>query len=251
MSKSIEFSLSGAGSYHYLRQTHSTNALLWEMIREKSLPEGFTVQTDFQTAGKGQTGNSWESDAGKNLLFSVVLYPQRVAVENQFIISQLVSLAIKEALDDYVDNITVKWPNDIYWYDKKIGGILIENSLQGSKIKTVIIGIGLNVNQKEFLSTAPNPVSLLQITRKRQNRKLLLVKIIRNILNLYQELNIDKIRAEYAASLYRSDGFYTFSAENETFKAKIIAIKRDGQLELETESGIQKGYYFKEVQFEQ
>ena len=237
------------GNTFYTKQTHSTNVLLWEMIREKSLPEGFVVQTDFQTAGKGQVGNSWESEASRNLLFSMVLYPQRVTVDNQFLLSQLVSLGIKEALDEYTDGITVKWPNDIYWNDKKLVGILIENSLQGTKIKSSVIGIGLNVNQKVFVSNAPNPVSLLRITGKRQNRKLLLTKIRQNIQKLYTELSVTKIRAEYAEALYRKDGFYAYRANDETFQAKIISVHPDGQLELETEAGERKEFYFKEVSF--
>ena len=237
------------GNTFYTKQTHSTNVLLWEMIREKSLPEGFVVQTDFQTAGKGQIGNSWESEAGRNLLFSMVLYPQRVTVDNQFLLSQLVSLGIKKALDEYTDGITVKWPNDIYWNDKKLVGILIENSLQGTKIKSSVIGIGLNVNQKMFVSNAPNPVSLLQITGRRQNRKLLLTKIRQNIQKLYTELSVTKIRAEYAEALYRKDGFYAYRANDETFQAKIISVHPDGQLELETKAGERKGFYFKEVSF--
>lgn len=233
----------------YIKQTNSTNALLWQMIREKSLPEGFVIQTDFQTAGKGQAGNSWESEAGKNLLFSMVLYPHHIAPDQQFVISQIVSLGIKKALDEYTGGITVKWPNDIYWNDKKLAGILIENSLQGNRIKSVVIGIGLNVNQKEFVSNAPNPASLRQIVGRRINRKLLLARICRNILELYAGLDIKKIRATYAESLYRKDGFYTYNAENETFQAKILSVHLDGQLELETEAGERKGFYFKEVSF--
>lgn len=234
---------------HFIIQTHSTNALLWELFREKQLPEGFIVQTDFQTAGKGQIGNSWESASGKNLLFSMALYPQQIPIEEMFIISQLVSLAIKKTLDDYTNDITIKWPNDIYWKDKKLGGILIENSLQGRKIKSVVIGIGLNINQKEFFSDAPNPVSLLQITRKRQKRKIILNSICENILKLYNNLEHQKIRSQYVESLYRNNGFHPFQTENDTFRAKISSIHADGQLELETESGESRGFYFKEVQF--
>ena len=146
------------------------------MNREKSLPEGLVIYTDFQSAGKGQPGNAWESSKGMNLLFSVMLHPIQVHMDELFLISQLVSVAIKNALDEYTTNITIKWPNDIYWNDKKLAGILIENSLQGNKIMSVVIGIGLNVNQKLFLSNAPNPVSLFLITGKRQNRKQLLQK---------------------------------------------------------------------------
>ena len=233
----------------FIEETPSTNSLLWEMNREKALPEGFVVYTDFQTEGKGQIGNSWESETGENLLFSMVLYPKQVPVDQLFLISQLVSIGIKRTLDEYVGDITVKWPNDIYWKNKKIAGILLENSLQGNKIKTVVIGIGLNVNQKVFISDAPNPVSLCQITGKSLNRKLILNKINRNILNLYDELDAEKIRSEYAESLYRKDGFHRFNADGKSFQAKIIFVHPDGQLELEIENGERKGFYFKEVKF--
>ena len=233
----------------YITQTKSTNALCWEMNREETLPEGFVLHTDFQTAGKGQPGNIWESAKGKNLLFSVVLHPFHILMEEVFLISQLVSVAIKNTLDESCSNISIKWPNDIYWNDKKLAGILIENSLQGNKIKTVVIGIGLNVNQKVFESDAPNPVSLLQITGKRQNRQQLLKQICQNILSLYKEFDRDMIRNEYAASLYRKDGFHSFQTEDETFLAKITKVHPDGQLELETEIGDRKCFYFKEVKF--
>lgn len=233
----------------FIKQTSSTNALLWEMIHEKSLPEGTVVNTDFQTSGKGQIGNSWESEAAKNLLFSMVIYPKQIPPDQLFLISQLVSVAIKEVLDRYCDNISIKWPNDIYWNDKKLAGILIENSLQGNKIKAVVIGIGLNVNQQKFFSNAPNPVSLKQITGKSINRKQLLKGIIQNILDLYTNLDVEKIRHKYAESLYRKDGFHSYCSENETFQAEISDIHPDGQLELKTKSGEQKYFYFKEVQF--
>lgn len=219
------------------------------MNKEKSLPEGLVIYTDFQSAGKGQPGNAWESSKGMNLLFSVMLHPIQVHMDELFLISQLVSVAIKNALDEYTTNITIKWPNDIYWNDKKLAGILIENSLQGNKIMSVVIGIGLNVNQKLFLSNAPNPVSLFLITGKRQNRKQLLQKICQNIMGLYYEMDKEKIRKKYAESLYRNIGFYSFEANKETFRAKIKEVQPDGMLELETEKGEQKSFYFKEVQF--
>jgi len=234
----------------YIKQTHSTNALLWEMIRESHQPEGTVVYTDFQTAGKGQIGNSWESEARKNLLFSMVLYPLQIPLDRLFLVSQLVSVAIKRSLDKYCDNITVKWPNDIYRNDKKLAGILIENSLQGNRVKAVVIGVGLNVNQVTFTSDAPNPVSLKQITGgKPINRKLLLREISHHINNLYNQLDEKKIRLEYAESLYRKVGFHAFADESGTFNARIIEVHPDGQLELETESGERKSFYFKEVQF--
>jgi BirA family biotin operon repressor/biotin-[acetyl-CoA-carboxylase] ligase len=233
----------------YIKQTLSTNALSWEMNSEKSLTEGWIIYTDYQSAGKGQPGNAWESSKGMNLLFSVMLHPVHMPMDELFLISQLVSIAIKKALDEYTTNITVKWPNDIYWNDKKLAGILIENSLQGNKIMSVVVGIGLNVNQKLFLSNAPNPVSLIQITGKRHNRKQLLQQICQHIMELYYEMDKEKIRKIYAESLYRNNGFYSFESNNEPFQAKILKVQPDGMLELETEKGELKSFYFKEVQF--
>ena len=237
----------GLGGF-YIKETPSTNSLLWDMLRKEQLPEGFLVHTDFQSAGKGQTGNSWEAEREKNLLFSMVLYPQRIPLDELFLISQIVSLAIKQALDKYTNYIEVKWPNDIYWQNKKLAGILIENSFQANKVKTVI-GIGLNVNQKTFYSDAPNPVSLLQITDSSLNREQLQNAISENILEMYREMNTDFIRKEYSAMLYRREGFHPYKTEAETFKAKIVTVHPDGKLELETEAGERKEFYFKEVQF--
>ena len=237
----------GSGGF-FISETPSTNVLLWGMLRKEQLPEGFFVHTDFQSAGKGQTGNTWEGERGKNLLFSMVLYPQRIPSDELFLISQIVSLAIKKALEKYTNDIEVKWPNDIYWKDKKLAGILIENAFQANKVKTVI-GIGLNVNQEIFHSAAPNPVSLRQIICRSLNRNQLMKAICENILELYRELNTESIRLEYVSILYRRQGFFPYKTDTENFNAKIIAVYPDGKLELETQKGELKEFYFKEVQF--
>jgi len=233
----------------HIKRTTSTNQLIWEMNRGQELPGGFVVSTDYQLAGKGQPGNAWESSEGKNILFSLVLRPLQLPMDELFLLSQLVSVAIKNALEVYTSDITVKWPNDIYWNDQKLAGILLENSLQGNKIKMVVIGVGLNVNQQVFISDAPNPVSLMQITGKRMNRKLILQQIIKNILDLYSEMDKSKIRSLYSGSLYRKDGYYAYKDDNDCFKAKIHQVYPDGQLELEKETGELKSYYFKEVKY--
>jgi len=233
----------------FIQETASTNELLWKMLRENTLAEGFVVRTDFQTAGKGQIGNLWESESGKNLLFSMALFPQKIRPDQQFLISQLVSVSIKKVLDEYVDDVTVKWPNDIYWKDKKLAGILIENSLQGRQIKFAVVGIGLNVNQTEFVSNAPNPISLRQIAGKRIARNSLLKKICQNIMDVYHHLDVEKLQMEYADMLFRKDGFHTFKADGELFQARIFAVHTDGRLELETAEREYQSFYFKEVSF--
>ncbi len=233
---------------YYIKKTSSTNELLSKIIREYDLPEGFIVYTDYQTAGKGQGGNSWQSRSGKNLLFSMLLYPGHVPVHEQFIISQIVSIGIKRVLDQYTEHISIKWPNDIYWKDRKTAGILIENSLQGTNIKDAVIGIGININQCEF-NEYINAVSLKQITGRTYARKKLLKQIKESILQIYTQWDKEKIRIEYARMLYRNSGYHCYSTPNETFEARIIQIRPDGRLILQEPSGRQRSFYFKEVSF--
>ena len=166
-----------------LDETDSTNRYISQLCNElqESVAELTTVTAEFQTAGKGQRGNTWEAERGKNLLFSFVLYPTFLEARRQFILSQIVSLSIKEELDRWSDEITIKWPNDIYWRDKKICGILIENDLSGHFIGRSISGIGININQNEFHSDAPNPVSLKQITGQEHDRYEILSHMLKRV----------------------------------------------------------------------
>ena len=233
----------------YIEQTESTNALIRKKLISEDLPEMFVLQTGFQSSGKGQQGNSWESEVGKNLLFSLMLRPTSIAVDKQFIVSQMISLAIKKVLDQYANGFSIKWPNDIYWNDKKIAGILIENTLQANKIKWMIVGVGLNVNQEIFLSNAPNPVSLFSIIGK----ELPVNEILENILIAFEQLyctkDVEVIRDEYLENLYRGTGFYKFKAGDSIFEAQITNVFADGQIELETTTDEVLKFYFKEVEF--
>ena len=234
---------------YFIPQTPSTSTLLRELARKNQLEEGFMIHTDFQLAGKGQAGNSWESEIAQNLLFSILLYPHHVAIEAQFILSQLVSVAIKKVLDRYCSDITVKWPNDIYWKDKKLAGILIESSLQGAKISSMVIGVGLNVNQIRFLSDAPNPVSLRQITGEEIERATLLAEIYQEIMVHYLDFETPQIRSEYARSLYRKDAPHLFNDGEATFEATLQGVEPDGRLLLETAKKELRTFYFKEISF--
>lgn len=236
-----------------MRETDSTNALMKELIWTMDLPEGYVVRTDFQTKGKGQGTNRWESAKGKNLLFSLLLRPVQIPIEEQFLVSQFVSLGIIDSLrnlaPEQAKGFSIKWPNDIYWYDKKIAGILIENTWQGRKIATSVIGTGLNVNQKQFNSNAPNPVSLLQIFGYKFNRKALLNVIFKAIEGYYLHLDKEVIRSNYHQSLFRKDGFYCYRTGNRIFDAEIMEVASDGRLILKEKTGEISGYYFKEVEF--
>lgn len=145
-----------------LKEVDSTNAFLKNLGTYDE--DALTIAVaDYQTAGRGQGVHTWESEPGKNLLFSMMMCPKWVPLRQQFLLSEAGALAVKDALDSYTDGITLKWPNDVYWYDKKISGTLIETAIDSKGIKRCIFGIGINVNQTEFHSDAPNPVSLAQI----------------------------------------------------------------------------------------
>lgn len=239
--------------YFHINETTSTNVLMKEMLRKSILPEGFVVHTDFQHQGKGQGSNTWEASRGKNLLFSILLRPHHIAIEDQFIISQIVSLGIIDVLQslhaDAKSAFTIKWPNDIYWHDKKLGGILIENTLQSRVINASVIGIGLNINQEKFISDAPNPVSLKHITEKEHPIDLILELVTKKILHFYLEMNAEQISEKYMDNLYRKTGYHPYLADGKTFSAQIICIEKDGRLMLEDVNGDATGYYFKEVEF--
>ena len=235
-----------------LQKTDSTNNYLHALARPEQLGEGSVVWAEFQTAGRGQIGNSWESAEGENLTFSVVLYPTFLLANRQFLISQITALSVKQTLDRYVDDITVKWPNDIYWRDRKICGMLIENDLAGQFIYSSILGIGININQKEFKSNAPNPVSLYQIIGKRTDRENFLQEFLErlyaNYLLLLQEKEV-LIQEAYRQSLYRREGFYLYEDVNGRFEAAIEEIEPSGYLHLRLRDNTIRRYEFKEVRF--
>lgn len=236
-----------------LEETASTNSYLCGLVEKEPLAEGSVVVADFQTAGRGQKGNSWESERGKNLMFSVILYPHFLPANRQFLISQITALSVKETLDEYVDGIAVKWPNDIYWHDRKICGMLIENDLSGKELRFSVLGIGININQREFRSNAPNPVSLAQITGLEYDRDEILNKFLKRLHERYRDLlrgHEDDIREDYRNTLYRSDGFYMYRDSGGAFEARIKEVETTGHLLLELRSGELRRYAFKEVSIE-
>lgn len=235
-----------------LEETGSTNSYLKQLCISREVEAFTVVTTESQTAGRGQRGNFWESEPGKNLTFSLLIRPGFLPAGKQFLISQIISLSIKEELDCYERGFSIKWPNDIYWNDCKICGILIENNLSGSQISESILGAGINLNQKHFKSSAPNPISLTQITGLEYDRKQFLTNVLRRLKSYYEELrngHPENITANYHQSLYRKNGFHAYEDQEGKFKAEIIRTDPDGMLVLrDTESKI-RNYAFKEVVF--
>ncbi len=224
----------------HIDETDSTNRWL------KNYPsaEDTVVWTDFQTAGRGCGNNSWESEAGQNLLFSILIHPKNISARQQFVISKSISVAIYDVLSQYIEEVSIKWPNDIYWRDRKICGILIENTLSGEEIRKSIIGIGLNINQSHFLSDAPNPVSLRQILHKTTDRECILADILKSFEPCKEDLY-----SRYETLLYRHEGYHPYRDTHGDFLAKIVSIEPDGHLLLSDSEGRQRRYAFKEVSF--
>ena len=229
----------------YIEQTNSTNTLLKELIAKGQEP-GF-IYAGYQTAGRGQTGNSWESEKGKNLICSVLLPPDK----NLYFLNIAVSVAILRTMKGYglpVTEVAIKWPNDIYWKDKKLAGILLENAIIGNEVKYAIGGIGLNVNQMEFVSDAPNPVSLKQISGKEYAIDQLmqdLLDAIHTILNEPEEA----VWSTYKAHLYRREGYWPFADQNGTFEAQIEDILPTGEIVLRDKNNKERIYHFKQIRY--
>jgi BirA family biotin operon repressor/biotin-[acetyl-CoA-carboxylase] ligase len=233
-----------------IKEIDSTNHLLKNLSEKQSLNEGTTIIAEFQTTGKGQRGNRWESEAGKNIICSILLYPEFLPIKQHFLLSEVVALGLKDTVEQYFQPVEIKWPNDIYYKNRKIAGILIENELTGQTIGKSIVGIGLNVNQEQFSDVAPNAVSMKQILEKEINIDLLLEKMINAILLRYKALrigNTESIVLAYYDSLYRKSGFYLFSDKNGQFYAEIERIADNGFLHLILDTGEKRSYAFKEI----
>lgn len=226
----------------------STNDYALELARNETLEDFTVVRTQFQTKGRGQIGNHWVSNKGENLLFSLILYPKNMQANCQFILSQTVSLALRDVVSEYCENVTIKWPNDIYVGNKKIAGILIENLLVGKMIETSIIGIGLNVNQLEF-DGAPNPTSFVKECGKSFDCTTILNQFLLAFSAYYESSEQETIRQEYISQLYLLDTRSKFKDTGGLFEGTIVSVENDGKLMIEDAEGNQRGYYFKEVEY--
>lgn len=235
----------------WLDSVKSTNSYMSSEMAA-SAPHGAVVAARTQTAGRGQRGNSWEAEPGKNLTFSMLLRPEGVDAAEQFHISEAVALGVVDALRGEVpepDAIKIKWPNDIYWTDKKICGILIENSLSGRAINHSIAGIGINVNQAQFVSDAPNPVSLLQITGQTVELEGFLHRVVDAILKR-MSAPYEVLHDEYMRTLWGREGrVYRDVASGELFRAVISDVAPTGHITLlpTDGAGSPRVYAFKEV----
>ena len=231
------------------------------------------VTAEFQTAGRGADTNRWESARGENLLFSLRVMPSNLPVRRMFALSEAAALAVMESLTPALSKgegtfsrqftpplegkgeATIKWPNDIYYGDSKVAGILIENDLQGAKVLRSTIGIGINVNQRRFLSDAPNPRSLADIVGHDVERHLVLEHFMESFTHyLYNieggdEKALDALHETYKSHLYRLGEEHAYSDKDGTFRATLIDVEPSGHLVLRDTEVTLRRYAFKEVKF--
>jgi len=236
----------------HLSRTDSTNNYASRQLMTKRLPEGIVYSTSAQEKGRGQVNQHWESEPGKNITMSVVLYPDFVPILSQFLISKAVALAVSDFVSAYVSDVHIKWPNDIYVGKKKIAGILIENSLREGTIASSIAGIGLNINQREFVSDAPNPVSLSILTDKEFELDDCLQELCDRLDDWYMQLKtgeVRKINRTYEDRLFRMNEWAPYLAGEEEFEGRITGVDEIGRLVVERRDGSKQQFHLKEVEF--
>jgi BirA family biotin operon repressor/biotin-[acetyl-CoA-carboxylase] ligase len=224
------------------RELNSTNDYAKELLQHGRLPEGTVIVADYQTAGKGQDKNTWESEAGKNILVTMIFYPDFLDVSAQFNISISVALGIIDFLSEMLPGkeLTIKWPNDIYVGREKIGGILINNEIMGKRFEHVIAGIGINVNQPKFSKEIPNPVSLSKITGKTYPLHEITVRLCDCVRIRYDQLrqaSFEQLRNEYHENLLGMGEWREYIYLEKPVTAKIKGVNGFGKLMLETEDG--------------
>lgn len=220
-------------------QLDSTN-LYAELLCTNSNPkEGTVICTRYQTLGKGQIGRKWHSSHGKNALLSIILFPNFLPVVQQFYLSIITSLALRDVIHDYLPNkkISIKWPNDVYVDHKKIAGILISSTINNKKIKNCVVGIGVNINETQFPDEIPNPTSLfLENNQVVEDVDPFIVLLCRRIEEAYSMLRANKwsiLKSEYEKHLYMKDTTHSFLRENgEIFDGIIKGISDDGRLRM-------------------
>ena len=230
----------------------STNDLAKKLLQTESISDFTVISANEQLIGKGQRKNSWHSEAGKNLTFSIITFPAFLKFTDQFYLSKVISLGIIEYLKTKGKHFKIKWPNDIYCKDKKICGILIENSISGLKIKNSVIGIGLNINQTVFPKDLPTATSLSLNTEKGYQLNAELNDLLKYIYKFYyglKKLNFPETDKLYHNDLYKINEISKYKDSNGIFRGKIIGTTPEGKLIIQTPENQINTYNFKELEF--
>lgn len=234
----------------YLPSCHSTNAIASEFVQNGQINDGDVVITDFQSAGRGQRGSGWESEAGKNLLLSVYLKPDFLQISNQFLLSMAISVSVRDFLEKYTKDVKIKWPNDIYIRDRKCAGILIENVIAGSNIRHSIAGTGININQLEF--GHPRATSLAAETHSVYNLRDIFPELLASVEKYYLMIKkgqTSALKKAYTDALYGKNETRQFRDNHGTFEGSVEGVNDQGML-IMNKAGRQPSYYgMKEIEW--
>ena len=238
-----------------LDSVDSTNRFAKELLSKTTPSEGTVIRTDKQYAGRGQFGSEWASEDGKNITLSVILYPKFLLAVQQFYLSVAVSLSVLEIIKSLIKDkkVTIKWPNDIYVDQKKIAGILIENTLNGIYLKESVIGIGININQEYFSSKLPNPTSIFLETNQKFDLDKIVLQLSSSLERHYSRLKSNKqkdLMIEYQNNLFRMGELSSFtSMENgEIVQGIIQGVEENGLLLLKINDQVHK-FSLKQLSF--
>ncbi len=232
---------------------NSTNTYLRQLSKKKETKNWTVVSAEYQTTGRGQVNTKWVSDKGKNLIFSVLINYDSLIIQDQFYLNSAISLGIYHTLLKYnLPKLKIKWPNDIMAENKKLGGILIENSLKNDKIYQSVVGVGLNVNQEDFLGYPFQAISMKNMLNIAIDRDKLLNKIISSIkhyINLLNKREFSFLHAAYENVLFKINKPHMFESNGQVFLGKITGVSKDGKINIEDENEQIRKFYFKEVKY--
>lgn len=243
-----KYRVSGFEVWEY-EEAESTNTLAEGMAPEE-LKDKRVILSYRQTRGRGQLANRWESEPGRNIAMTLVFRPEGLEAGRQFAVSMAAALGCADFLAARVGGVAVKWPNDVYVGDRKIAGILIEHRIAGSRVQCSLCGVGLNVNQRAFVSDAPNPVSLFQLTGRELPLGRALEGLLLRIGERYGQIGrYELLERDFMCRLYRSEGVHDWEDGEGRFRARIAGVDEYGQLVLEDTAGRRRVYAFKEVRY--
>ncbi len=235
-----------------LGEVDSTNTFTMGLLRGADIAEGAVVMAKIQTSGRGQRGNSWFSEPGKNITCSILLKPNFLPINSQFDLTRAVSLGISDLLRDLLPSseVHIKWPNDIIADGKKVAGILIENVLNGDQLSASVVGIGINVNQSYFGGETPYAISVFQLTGKEFEIEEAMRHLFSYIEARYLQLRagqIEKLRADYHSRLFKQGQLARYTDFSTIFNATLEQVSEEGLLCLRDGDGRERKYNFKEV----
>lgn len=237
---------------HSYVETTSTNETAKQLIANNKPSHGAVILADYQTKGRGQSGNSWQSAPRKNLLLTLILQPKNLQVQQQFLFNMLISIAIAECIQTFVNKtVQVKWPNDVLIDGHKLAGILIENNLQGNKIAQLLVGMGINVNQIHFNSDLSKTTSLKLETGVEISRQAVLeslLTIIEHWIGLFNQDRFSTIKRTYLSQLYQyqEEKEYLINGKRET--GEIIGVNETGKLVVNVQGKL-LSFANKEIEF--